>query len=91
MGSQVHVGTLVLTQGRGYTTKGGHLEESVSVGCLDSTAQTFSLMQGRAICDLARYLVIFFVTLAIHLPFSLKQVNLHPTRISRYQLDHAFR
>ena len=31
-GSQVNVGTLVLTQGHGYTTKGGHLEESVSVG-----------------------------------------------------------
>ena len=48
-------------------------------------------LRGRAICDLVRYLVILFVPLTLYLPFSLKQVNLHPTHISWYQLDCAFR
>ena len=91
MGSQVNVGTLVLTQGRGYTMKGGHLEVSVLVGRLHFTARTFSLIRGRAICDLVHYLVILFVPSTIYLPFSLKRVNLRPTRVSRYQLDCAFK
>ena len=91
MGSQVGVGILVLTQGCGYTSRGGHLEESISVGCLNSTARMLSLIRGRAICELAHYLVIFFVPSTFYLPFSSKWVNLHPTRVSRYQLDCAFR
>ena len=91
MGSQVNVGTLVMTQGHGCTSKGGHLEESISVGCLHSTARTLSLIRGRAICDLACYLIIFFVPSTFYLPFSSKQVNLRPTRVSQYQLDCAFR
>ena len=91
MGSQVNVGILVLTQGRGYTSRGGHLEESISVGRLHSTTRMLSLIRRWAICDLARYLVIFFVPSTFYLPFSSKRVNLHPTRISRYQLDCAFR
>ena len=70
---------------------GGHLEESISVGRLHSTARTLSLIRGRAICDLARYLVIFFVPSTFYLPFSSKRVNLHPTHVSRYQLDCACR
>ena len=83
MGSQVNVGTLVVTQGRGYTTKGGHLEESVSVGCLHSTAQTLSLIRGRAICDLVCYLVILFIPSTIYLPFSLKRISLRPKCVSQ--------
>ena len=80
-----------MTQGRGYTSKGGHLEESISVGRLHSTARTLSLIRGWAICDLAHYLVIIFVPSTFYLPFSLKRVNLRPTRVSWYQLDCAFR
>ena len=81
------VGILILTQGCGYTSGGGHSEESISVGCLHSTAQTLSLIRGRAICDLAHYLIVLFVPSTSYLPFSLKRVSLRPTRVSRYQLD----
>ena len=73
------------------TPWGGHLGESISVGHLNSTARMISLIRGRAICDLARYLVIFFIPSTFYLPFSSKRVNLHPTRVSQYQLDCAFR
>ena len=82
---------LILTQGCGYTSGGGNLEESISVGHLHSTAQTLSLIRGRAICDLARYLVILFVPSTFYLPFSSKQVSLRPTPISQYQSDCACR
>ena len=71
------------------TPRGGHSGESISVGRLHSTARMLSLIRGRAICDLAHYLIIFFAPSTFYLPFSSKRVNLRPTCISQYQLDCA--
>ena len=88
-GSQVDVRVRALTQGCGCTLGDGHWEESVMVGHLYFTAWIFRLIQGRTICDLARYFVFYFISSILHLHFSLKCVSLCPNHVSWHQLDCA--